>query len=258
MGGCGAGAGPAGGRGMSAGMFFRASVRRAAVLPPVWLGRGAGALRQAHDTALRQAQGERVEYSGPIAIPEIHMPVVESETADARSGREGSAAAVTSGAATGPLGDDYPANAEQSWTRSRAKARVDAGGADSGLAERVSRPGRGRSRPATSEIMGVTAGETAPDFALPAAVLPSPVTGKPGPVALPPAVPAQAPTVTACKAAPAIDWGSVAAAARRRSIGPAPRKAPTRVAMSKDPCARCGIPGTRGCDHQLLYDEAAL
>lgn len=74
-------------------MFFRASVRRAAVLPPVWLGRGAG--------ALRQAQGER-------------------------------------------------------------EAEIE----------------------------------------LPAAVLPSPVTGKPGPVALPPAVPAQA-TLARARTAPA-------------------------------------------------------
>lgn len=240
---------------MSAGMFFRASVRRAAVLPPMWVGRGAG--------GLRQAQPERIEVSGSIPLIDLQLPVVEHVAADARCGRDGSAAAVTSGATTGPLEGEDPANADQTWTESQAKARDEARGADSPVAERVSRPGRGRSQPATSEIMDVAAGETAPDFVLPAAVLPSPVTGKPGPVALPPAVPAQAtPEPSGLgvvrKAAPKLDWGKIAQAARGRVLAPPVRKAPTRVAFDKGPCPRCGIPGTRGCDHQLPYDESAL
>jgi hypothetical protein len=243
MGGCRAGADPRGACGVSAGMFFRASVRRAAVLPPLWLGRRGGALRQVQ--ALRQAQGERDS--------EIQFPVVGIKTADARSGREGSAAAVTSGSTTGPLGACEPANADQSWTRSQAKARGEARGGrpKAACVGRASRPGRGRSRPATSETMDVTAGETAPE-------LPSPAEPDPGAAGAPePAAPCLPSTGRPVRA-PQPDWARVAAAARARPLGPAPKRPPTRHALDRGPCPRCGIPGARGCDHQLPFDEAAL
>lgn len=58
------------------------------------------------------------------------------------------------------------------------------------------------------------------------------------------------------KAAPSIDFARLAAAARARSSAakPAP-KVPTRHALSADPCRKCGIPGFRGCEHQLPYEE---
>jgi len=260
MGGCRAGTDPRGPCGMSAGMFFRASARRAAVLPPLWLGRG---------KALRQAQGERNDIRitgnaicGPIGggmkdafadFQVFELPVVGIKTADARSGREGSAAAVTSGSTTGPLGACEPANADQSWTQSQAKARGEAQGGrrDAACAGRASRPGRGRSRPATSESMDVTAGETATPLPLPVEPDPGPA-GKPEPAA--PCLPSTGRPVRATKP----DWARVAAAARARPLGPPPKRAPTRHAVDRGPCARCGIPGSRGCDHQLPYDEAVL
>lgn len=32
------------------------------------------------------------------------------------------------------------------------------------------------------------------------------------------------------------------------------KRAPEFRAMTRDPCPKCGIPGSRGCDHQLPYD----
>jgi hypothetical protein len=43
------------------------------------------------------------------------------------------------------------------------------------------------------------------------------------------------------KAAPKPDWGKIAQAARGRVLAPPVRKAPTRVAVDKGPCPRCGI-----------------
>lgn len=106
----------------------------------------------------------------------------EGSGPDIDGGHEELAAEVSSGALV--VGGHSPANASQRRSRSRAKARVEAEGADRPAAERVSRPGRGRSRPATSEIMDVTAGETAPvspqpvakePVAVPSDPLPSPV-----------------------------------------------------------------------------------
>lgn len=249
MGGCRAGADPRGSRGVSAGMFFRASARRAAVLPPLWLGRD----------RVRMTGGA---IGGPIGggmkdgaadFPDFELPVVGIKTADARSGREGSAAAVTSGSTTGPLGACEPANVDQSWTQSQAKARGEAQGGrrDAACAERASSPGRGRSRPATSETMDVTAGETAPPLPLPAEPDPG-AAGKPEPAA--PCLPSTGRPVRA----PQPDWARVAAAARARTLGPAPKRAPTRHAIDRGPCPRCGMPGSRGCDHQLPFDEALL
>jgi hypothetical protein len=112
--------------------------------------------------------------------------------------------------------------------------------------------------------MDVTAGETAPNLPSPATASPVAV-GEPGPVTCPLSPPAQAPIepdpagMGLVRKAPARpDWGRVVAVARGRALGAPARKAPTRVAEDKGPCARCGIPGVRGCDHQLPYDEAAL
>lgn len=56
-----------------------------------------------------------------------------------------------------------------------------------------------------------------------------------------------------------IDWARVAAAKRaERHAPPAEIKRPVRAALSPDPCARCGIPGRRGCAHQAPYEGAPL
>lgn len=55
-----------------------------------------------------------------------------------------------------------------------------------------------------------------------------------------------------------IDWGRVAnAVASRRVVAPARKPKPRFPALSKEPCRRCGVPGSRGCDHQLPYEEFA-
>ncbi|HQS70012.1 MAG: hypothetical protein B7Y36_08325 [Novosphingobium sp. 28-62-57] len=59
------------------------------------------------------------------------------------------------------------------------------------------------------------------------------------------------------KAPAPVDWGRVANAARMREVSPPkPKPAPTVVALSREACVRCGVPGWRGCDHQLPYEEA--
>ena len=59
-----------------------------------------------------------------------------------------------------------------------------------------------------------------------------------------------------------IDWARVAKAYAAQTAGHqarpmvVPRALP--AALSRDPCARCGVAGTRGCEHQAPYiDEAA-
>lgn len=64
------------------------------------------------------------------------------------------------------------------------------------------------------------------------------------------------------KRKPRPDWQRMAEALKRRNAA-VPAAAPVRtkalpVAFDKGPCPRCGIPGFRGCDHQLPYDEARL
>lgn len=111
----------------------------------------------------------------------------------------------------------------------QAKAGVEAQGekASEPCAEPVSRAAIGRSIAATSEPMDVTAGETAPD--LEAVQIRKPVEP---------------------------DWKRVAAAARNRPApAPSRERKPTRYATSADPCHRCGVPGFRGCEHQLPYDN---
>ena len=68
------------------------------------------------------------------------------------------------------------------------------------------------------------------------------------------------------KRKPRPDWQRMAEALKRKDAAlpaDAPAAAPVRtkalpVAYDKGPCPRCGIPGFRGCDHQLPYDEAKL
>lgn len=61
------------------------------------------------------------------------------------------------------------------------------------------------------------------------------------------------------KRPPKVDWGRVAEAAKRQAHAPPVARAKVlQPALSKDPCRRCGVPGFRGCEHQLPYDEAAL
>lgn len=199
MGRCSAGAGPWGANSVSADRFFRASARRVMLVPPMWV-----------DRAMIRAAALSAVYE---------MPAPERETADTRSGRDGSAPEGTSGAGVGHMGSS-PANADQSWTEQDLPS------------------------PATASPVAV---------------------GEPGPVPCPLSPPAQAPIepdppgMGLVRKAPARpDWGRVVAVARGRALGAPARKAPTRVAEDKGPCPRCGIPGVRGCDHQLPYDEAAL
>jgi hypothetical protein len=55
---------------------------------------------------------------------------------------------------------------------------------------------------------------------------------------------------------PAIDGKRVAAVYRAKVRKPAPEpKIPTEHALSREECRSCGIPGWRGCEHQLPYVE---
>lgn len=54
---------------------------------------------------------------------------------------------------------------------------------------------------------------------------------------------------------PKIDWSRVAAAHAARPAPPAPvRSAPLEPAPNREECPRCGIPGWKGCAHQLPCD----
>lgn len=116
--------------------------------------------------------------------------------------------------------------------KSRAKAGVDAEARvrDVPSVEPVSRAAAGRSAAATSERMDVTAGETA--------------TAK------------IARDMGLLKAAPKANYLRFVEAAKAKAAARPPEKpAPTRVAMSPEECKRCGIPGWKGCEHQLPYEE---
>lgn len=52
-----------------------------------------------------------------------------------------------------------------------------------------------------------------------------------------------------------VDWARVAAAHRAKAPTGNARPAPALPAPSWDECPRCGIPGWRGCDHFLPYEE---
>jgi len=60
-------------------------------------------------------------------------------------------------------------------------------------------------------------------------------------------------------AKPQIDWARVAEQ-RRRQAGTAKPEAPAKpkralaIALSPEPCGRCGVPGWKGCDHQAAYE----
>ncbi|WP_310532529.1 hypothetical protein [Novosphingobium sp.] len=97
------------------------------------------------------------------------------------------------------------------------------------IVEPVSRAAAGRSAAATSEPMDVTAGETAPvrlarEFGL-------------------------------VKASPKPDYSRFVEAAKAKPLpAPVAPVRPTQVALSPEECKRCGIPGWKGCDHQLPYE----
>lgn len=57
------------------------------------------------------------------------------------------------------------------------------------------------------------------------------------------------------KTEPPIDGGRVAAAYRAKASTP-PRqpKVPTEHALTREACGRCGIPGSRGCEHFLPFE----
>ena len=134
----------------------------------------------------------------------------------------------------------YPGHGTLAGKESRAKAGGDAE-ALTPKAEPVSRPGRGRSRPATSEIMGVTAGETAP---------------------IPEARDERISRAKMVRKPAAIDWNRVADAHARQAMEPqnshiGPLR-PLPVAFSPEECRRCGIPGRKGCAHQLAYVAAQI
>lgn len=50
-----------------------------------------------------------------------------------------------------------------------------------------------------------------------------------------------------------VDTARIAAAHRAKSLGPAPKKAPTRRALADCQCYSCGTRTTIGCDHFLPY-----
>lgn len=94
---------------MSAGAFFRASVRRQLVLPPGWIGRARSA----------GAPGS-VDWPDAPLPEEFEMPDEGVTTADHGGGRIGSAAEVTSGASSGHQG--IPANVDLRHTSSHPPA----------------------------------------------------------------------------------------------------------------------------------------
>lgn len=60
------------------------------------------------------------------------------------------------------------------------------------------------------------------------------------------------------KAEPAIDGERIAAAYRAKASAPRRQpKVPTQHALSREACRLCGIPGSRGCDHFLPFEEAS-
>lgn len=60
----------------------------------------------------------------------------------------------------------------------------------------------------------------------------------------------------AVKVRPEIDWKRVAEARRATVHAPPPPPAPRALKPAESPeeCRRCGIPGRKGCAHQLPYD----
>lgn len=235
---------------MSGASFYRASARRARQLPPAWAafpyaGHRTMAVVMAEETA------DWPDAPLPEEIQTFAFPAGDARAADSEGGCAALAPEGTSGA---PAGDGYhPANASAPHNDfvSGAKAGVETAGTERArprpVAEPVSRPAAGRSAAATSEIMDVTAGETAPDsddddaaivdeFRSKLAAVRSRRRGAGQPAEL--------------------DWGRVAAArsASQPSARPAAAKGPTMPAPSREECQRCGIPGFRGCAHWLPYD----
>jgi hypothetical protein len=229
------------------GQAFRASARRAHWLPPRWAERPrayVGAFPIVGHRTLAEVDRDEADV---VVLPDavvVPQRVLKEAKPRIKSGAtEGletppalplPAVAVEQPATVGPGPRCVPSPAVVETQESQAKAddEAEGGHASEPSEESVSRPAAGRSAAATSELMDATAGETAPD------------------------------TFGEVKRRPVPNWQRMAEALRRKDA-PAPAAAPVRtkalpVAYDKGPCPRCGIPGFRGCDHQLPYDEAKL
>lgn len=118
---------------VSCGQYFRASVRRQLMLPPLWLERRGA------------APAVTIEHAGPLVLTQTEVDWPDLETAEAFEEL------------------DWPdAPLPEELEGSRANAGDEAEPIEVAKAEPVSRPAAGRSAAATSELMDATAGETAP------------------------------------------------------------------------------------------------
>lgn len=179
----------------------------------------------------RPATSEPMDVTAGETAPDCEMPAGGIQTADAGSGREGSAPEGSSGAHAGEGGN--PANAEQSQLPVSEPGTV---GSFPPVAPAALAP------PAPAIAPAGAGGEPDDDDEFAAAVARARAKR-------------EAMIQEVRKPAARPDFARVAAAARARPIGPSARKAPTRRALSADPCERCGIPGFRGCDHQLPFED---
>jgi len=179
------------------------------------------------------ATSEPMDVTAGETAPEFNLPQGEDTTAESGSGREGLAPEGTSGA---PVGDGQdPANAEQSHSAPEAMV--------------VPFPG--------DEILPIALAPSAPAIA--------PAGAGEDPQEDPEAdefeavmarlrARREASIARVHAAEPKIDFARLAEAARGRQLGSPAKKPPTTRALSADPCPRCGIPGFRGCDHQLPFE----
>jgi hypothetical protein len=55
-----------------------------------------------------------------------------------------------------------------------------------------------------------------------------------------------------------VDFKRLAAAFRSKSAPPAMRTRKLQPALSREECARCGIPGWKGCEHQLPCEDQPI
>lgn len=51
------------------------------------------------------------------------------------------------------------------------------------------------------------------------------------------------------------DFSRLAAAMKAKKARTKSEPAPTKYATSREPCELCGVPGFRGCGHQLPYED---
>ncbi len=62
-------------------------------------------------------------------------------------------------------------------------------------------------------------------------------------------------TVRARKSVKPTDMSAFVAAMKAKAKPQAKAVEPRTYAQSREPCERCGVPGFRGCSHQLAYQE---